>query len=290
VVIGCPDPNAAVDGRGAAMLREAGVTVEFAPEPLAGECRQLIAPFTLGQRVGRPYVTLKWAETADGRVAGPGGQRWQISGPAATRLVHQLRARSDAILIGAGTLLADDPLLTARDVPGPSRLRARIVLDRRLRTPPDARLVRSSQHDVWVVTDRAILALRPDRVSGFARDRVNVIGLPAERLGLRDAIAALAESVDDLTHLLVEPGPTLAAAFFAAGDLADRVWVIRSPGLIGDPMAPSAAALPGDYVESGRLRVGEDVLSEHLNPRSPAYAAAAPSADLVLAGEATASP
>jgi len=142
VVIGCMDPNPDVNGRGAEQLRAAGI--EVMASVLESQCRQLLAPFIAHSVHRRPYVTLKWAETADHRVAGPGGRRIQISGKESMRQVHQLRARSDAILIGHRTLITDDPLLTARDVPH-ARPLTRIVLMRRLELSPVARLARGGR-------------------------------------------------------------------------------------------------------------------------------------------------
>src|SRR3954451_12564544 len=125
VVVGCLDPNPAVNGKGIATLRAAGI--EVVGPVLEPEAKQLIAPFLATTTLGRPYVTLKWAESADGKVAGPGGRRTQISNGLSMRLVHELRSRCEGIVVGINTVLADAPLLTARRV-GASRLRARFVL------------------------------------------------------------------------------------------------------------------------------------------------------------------
>src|SRR3954468_13220641 len=138
VVVGCLDPNPDVDGKGVAMLRAAGVRVDG--PVLEGEAKQLIAPFIARTRLGRPYVTLKWAQTADGKVAGPGGARMQISNAFSRDLVHDLRARCDGILVGVNTVLIDNPLLNARDATQ-RRDPARFVLDRDLRTPPEAQVI-----------------------------------------------------------------------------------------------------------------------------------------------------
>ena len=152
VVVGCLDPNPAVHGRGVAMLRAVGI--EVTAPILEAESRQLIAPFLARIQLGRPYVTLKWAQTADGKIAGPGGQPLRISNPASTRAVHQLRAISDAILVGIGTVLADDPLLTVRGIE-PLRPLRRIVLDSRLRIPIQSRLVQTArQWPLLVLTSR----------------------------------------------------------------------------------------------------------------------------------------
>src|SRR3954471_10785311 len=115
VVCGCVDPNPDVNGKGLDQLRAAGIAVDV--NVLEDPAKQLLAPFVARTVYDRPYVTLKWAETADGKVAGPGGERLQISNPRSSRLVRELRARCDAVLVGLNTVLTDDPLLTVRDVP-----------------------------------------------------------------------------------------------------------------------------------------------------------------------------
>ncbi len=132
------DPNPDVNGKGIQQLRAAGIDVQAGV--LADATRQLLGPFLARILHQRPYVTLKWAQTADGKVAGPHGHRLQITGRRATQLVHELRTRSDAILVGINTVLADNPRLTARYARKP-RNPARFVIDSMLRTPPDAHMV-----------------------------------------------------------------------------------------------------------------------------------------------------
>jgi diaminohydroxyphosphoribosylaminopyrimidine deaminase/5-amino-6-(5-phosphoribosylamino)uracil reductase len=277
VVVGCVDPNAAVSGRGVAQLRAAGIAVT-APL-LEASARQLIAPYVkhLG---GLPYVTLKWAQTADGRVAGPGGTRLQITGPRSTQLIHRLRACSDAIMIGIGTLLADDPLLTVRGVTQRRRL-LRIVLDTYLRTPPEARLISVDPQDVLILCGRDAPA---DKRQSIERHGAKVIAIAADgssRLSLHDALKRVADL--GVTHLLVEPGPTLAGSLLSQG-LADRLLVSRCPRVTAGN-GPAAPRIPGGYIETRRLDVDGDLVSEHLNAAGPAYFAPDPSADMVLAGE-----
>lgn len=282
VVVGALDPNPAVDGNGVAALRAAGV--EVVTGVLERECKQLIAPFLAGTKCKAPYVTLKWAQTADGRVAGPGGARLQISNSASTRVVHELRARCDAILVGVNTVVADDPRLTPRDV-GPSRLHTRIVLDHDLRLPLESQLVRTAKElDVAVYTSRdGYATTAPERIRGLLAAGVHVI---VKERGIH-GVMRLPEILHDIgerdvTHLLVEPGPTLAAGFFEA-NAADRLWVIESPMRVGDESAPAAAAVPGDFVPVGKVDLGGDALTEYLNPQSPAYFASEASADFLLA-------
>ena len=281
VVVGCLDPNPAVNGRGIHTLRDAGIEV-VAPV-LEAEARQLIAPFIAHTAHKRPYVTLKWAETADRKVAGPGGRRVQIGGLESQRLVHQLRARSDAILVGRRTLLNDDPLLTARNVPA-ARPLTRVILGRELHVPDRAAILNTIRHGNMIVccseaeyerNGRSFLAIH----SG---DGVSALPLPtdAETGGpsLRHLLAALGQT--SITHLLVEPGPVTAEMFFKQ-NLADRVWVFRSPDVMNDPTAPAAPRVP--FAPTAHTPAGRDVLVEHLNPRSEVYFAPEPSADFVLA-------
>ena len=140
VLVGVADPFAQVAGRGIAALRDAGVQVEVGIEHEAAS--DLIAPFARRVTAGRPWVIAKWAQPLDGRIATATGQSRWISNDASRRQVHQLRARVDAVMVGVGTVIADDPQLTARDV---RRLRVarRVVVDPSLRIPLDATLLRS---------------------------------------------------------------------------------------------------------------------------------------------------
>jgi diaminohydroxyphosphoribosylaminopyrimidine deaminase/5-amino-6-(5-phosphoribosylamino)uracil reductase len=285
VVIGCLDPNPDVNGKGVAMLRAAGVAVDG--PVLEGETKQLIAPFlkSLGSR--RPYVTLKWAETADGKVAGPGGRRMQISSQVASRLVHTLRARSDAIAVGIGTAMTDDPLLTARGGDTGGATARRYVLDTRLRIPMDGRLVATAKTTpLTVVCSVAAFHEQATRVAELQSAGAEVLEADDDEYGhvsLREFFQSLMG--ESLTHLLVEPGPTLARAMFP---WADRAWVIRSPRRVDDPTAPAAADLPPHYAAVGELDAAGDVVSEYLNCLGEAYFAPVPSADLALAANVAA--
>ncbi len=274
VVLGCVDPNPAVNGNGVRMLRDAGIVVDG--PFLEADCKQLIAPFLARVNFHRPYVTLKWAETADGKIAGANGARLQISNALSTRAVHQLRSRCDAVAVGIGTVLSDDPELTVRGITG-GRRPQRIVFDSSLRIPPGSKLVQTATtfptavfyaghaSTPWQLEQHAV------SVERFGAD-------PKGRLILREAI----ESLTSVTHLLVEPGPTLAAGLFDA-NLADRLWVYRSPSAINDPTAPTAPVIPSQFKKTGEVRFGTDVLTEYVNSASDVFFAAAGSADLVLA-------
>ena len=267
----------AVAGKGIDQLRQAGIQVDVGI--LDGECRQLNAAFFARVQQQRPYVTLKWAQSADGKVAGPKGQRTWISNAVSQRVIHGLRARSDAILVGINTALMDDPLLTARHVAA-ARPLLRIVLDRDLRLPLNSQLVQTAgQSPVLVYCALSTLQSKPDAVAALASCGVQVRALPLDaggQLSLRHLFADL--GTQPITHLLVEPGPTLAASFLGQ-NLCDRLWVIRSPKTIGDATAPDALAVP--YPPVGSVDLAGDELTEYLNPASPVYFMSMPSADLV---------
>jgi len=284
VVVGCVDPNPEVNGKGMEQLRAAGISVDTGV--LEDAAKQLIAPFIAQMVYDRPYVTLKWAQSADGKIAGAGGAPAQITNAKATRSVHELRARCDAIMVGINTVLRDDPLLTARDVPQPRKL-LRVVLDSRLRIPMESKLVRTARlpDRVFVFHDRRLLEVEKQKIAALASEGVQpfAIELRFDGLNLNEVLQPLAHF--GAAHVLVEAGPTLAQGFFDQQTLADRLWVIRSTMLISEPTAPDAVAVPKHFIKTGETDLEGDVLSEYLNPNSPAFFAAEPSADFLLASE-----
>ena len=288
VVIGCLDPNPKVNGGGAVQLRGAGIEV-VAPV-LEAECRNLVEVFSDRVAGLNPYITLKWAESSEGKVAGPGGARVQISGPESTRLVHRLRARADAIVVGINTVLSDDPLLTPRDVPLRHKP-LRLVLDRSLQTPLHSRLVTTARDWPTAVAFNYFLA-PPGAHKALESRGVKAYGHDVMTSSVDDDLLIAVEGVmRDELHLgevLVEPGPRLAALFFASRHV-DRLWVFRSPMRIDDPSAPAAAKVPNWLVPTGTLRVGADVLTEYRRPlmddATDTDYAPATSADFVLAAE-----
>jgi len=278
VVAACQDPNPYVSGKGLAELRSAGIAVEEGL--LADEARQLDAAYFKIILQRRPYVTLKWAQTADGKVAGPGGQRLAISNDASLAAVHQLRSRSDAILVGIGTVRADDPLLTAR-VPNPRLAPLRIVLDTHLRISLDSQIVKTASESPPIVCcGQSAFDEKPDWVSRLNGCQVEVLPLGVDtdgRLSLDDLLDELGKR--GLTHLLVEPGPALAESFLRK-NLADRVWIFRSPKRVGPEKSPEAATI--DYPATGNVVLDGDELTEYLNPGGSAFYAMQRSADLSL--------
>jgi diaminohydroxyphosphoribosylaminopyrimidine deaminase / 5-amino-6-(5-phosphoribosylamino)uracil reductase len=271
VVIGCLDPYPEVNGKGAQMLRDAGIQVD--QSPLENECKQLIAPFIASTVLHRPYVTLKWAQSADGKIAGPAGARMQISNPRSMHAVHRLRARCDAVLVGMSTVLSDDPLLTARFVPS-ARPLLRCVLDRRLQLPLDSKLVQTAHESPVLV------GCDPISLGSPAADALTAAGV---QLCAAHSIPDFLKTLNTLKvqHLIVEPGPRLARAFFEDG-LADRLWVFDCARRVNDTSAPSATPIPLNFRQSGQINFDGDILHEYLHTSGPLIFTHTPSADLVL--------
>lgn len=276
VVIGTLDPNPLVSGRGVEQLRAAGIQVDVLDLASAG---QLIAPFIATTVHRRPYVTLKWAESSNGKIGLP-HRRLLISNKRSLHAIHQLRARCDAILVGINTVLADDPILTVRGVE-PMRVLRRVVLSRDLAIPVSARLVQSaSESPAEFICSAATREQKAELVREFESRGISVTAQPLDPSGQIDLRQVLAHlGAQGITHLLVESGPTLAHSFISQ-NLVDRVWIFRSPHPVSDPDAISATTV--DYAETARADLNGDMLTEYLNPRSPAFFAREPSADFDL--------
>ncbi|HXG10124.1 MAG TPA: bifunctional diaminohydroxyphosphoribosylaminopyrimidine deaminase/5-amino-6-(5-phosphoribosylamino)uracil reductase RibD [Gemmataceae bacterium] len=226
VVAALADPFPQVAGRGAELLRAAGIEVEFGPGE--AEARRLNAPYLKLLATGQPYVHAKWAMTLDGKIATRTGDSKWISSEAARRRVHELRGRMDAIIVGIGTVLADDPLLTARP-PGP-RTPVRIVLDSRGRLPADSQLARTArQTPTLVVTAEGASASHVEALQALGCE---VIGLPV--LDERPAVAAVLGELGRrrMTNVLVEGGSAVLGSFLDAGAI-DEVHVFIAPRLAG---------------------------------------------------------
>jgi diaminohydroxyphosphoribosylaminopyrimidine deaminase/5-amino-6-(5-phosphoribosylamino)uracil reductase len=243
-VVALEDPDPRVNGAGTARLREAGIAVDVGL--CAAEAAELNAGFFTRVKLGRPLVTLKLATSLDGRIATWSGDSKWITGEAARARSHRLRASHDAILVGIGTALADDPELTCR-LPGlEDRSPARIVLDSRLRLPLASRLVESAEK---VATHVVTAAGHPDAaLAPFRQRNVNMLELEPDASG-RPALSALlaALGLAGITRLLVEGGATVAASF-AKADLVDRLVWFRAPGIIGGDGLASVAEIGLDSV------------------------------------------
>lgn len=235
VVIGAVDPDPRVNGRGISRLREGGVEVVVGC--LDDAARRQNAGFFSRICQARPSVSLKLAASADGRIATATGDSQWITSAAARAEGHKLRAVYDAILIGSGTALADDPLLTCR-LPGLlDRSPVRVVIDRRLRLPATSKLVRSAREfPLWLFTVAPMLqgsqaaALRAAGVRLFPLDAAS----PGEEL--RQVLAALAG--EGITRVLVEGGARLATSLLQKR-LVDRLYLFDAPLLIGADGEPA---------------------------------------------------
>lgn len=227
-VIGARDPDRRVDGRGLRMLREAGVAVVELPLP--GGTRPFEGFLSRVLRA-RPFVTLKLAVSAEGFVGRAGEGQVAISGASARRQVHLLRAANEGILVGSGTAIADDPLLTCR-LPGMvDRSPARVVLDRRARLAASAALARTAR------SVRTILAtVNPP--ADLARTGCETVPFDGDLAGLLARLPALR-----ISSLLVEGGPSVARSFLRA-DLVDRVVIVRSDRRIGGDGVCAPEGLP----------------------------------------------
>ena len=231
VVVGASDPNPAVDGRGIAVLRAAGIEVVIDDGPLHALCEQLNEPFARFIREGLPFITFKAAVSLDGKVAAAGGDARWISSPASRRLVHAMRAAADAVMVGAGTARRDDPLLTVRDAEGPDSVR--VVVSRGGDLPLDSRLVATAHEVPTILLTRAIA---PDTARTLGERGVEIVRAVDLRTGL-EALAARG-----LVEILLEGGPTLAGALLDAGFI-DRVAIFVAPLLVGRG-APDLVATP----------------------------------------------
>ncbi len=225
VVVAMVDPNPVVHGRGIADLRAAGIQVEVGL--LEAEARRLNRPFVTVQTRGRPEVIIKAATSADGHIAARPGERTAISSPESARRTQRLRAMVDAVAVGSGTVLADDPLLTARDMVR-SRPLARVVFDRRLRTPPGARLFSTLREGpVIVLTTDATLAREPARARALKEAGATLSGGGDD---IERAIRALVAF--EISSVLVEGGAMVHRALLDA-DLVDTAHIIVAPERLG---------------------------------------------------------
>ncbi|MGB5177151.1 MAG: bifunctional diaminohydroxyphosphoribosylaminopyrimidine deaminase/5-amino-6-(5-phosphoribosylamino)uracil reductase RibD [Gammaproteobacteria bacterium] len=249
VVVAMQDPNPHVAGKGLSALRAAGIDTRCGV--LTAEAEQLNAGFIMRMRHGRPRVRCKLAMSVDGRTAMAGGESQWITGTAARRDVHRLRARSSAIMTGIDTVLADDPSLTAR--PGEAaqesaRQPLRVILDSRLRTPPGARLLQMPGKTL-VITG----VTGAEQIARLVRRDVEVVTLPLQ--GQRLDLAAVLQHLGtlEMNEVHLEAGATLCGALLQAG-LIDELVIYMAPHLMGDT-ALGLFTLPGLATMAQRVQL-----------------------------------
>jgi diaminohydroxyphosphoribosylaminopyrimidine deaminase / 5-amino-6-(5-phosphoribosylamino)uracil reductase len=285
VIAATGDPNPLVEGRGLAMLREAGIDVTVGV--LAAEARELNDAFAHSIRHHTPLVSLKIAATLDGAIAPPPGTHGQgasfsITGPASRARVQELRHAHDALLTGIGTVLADDPLLTDRSQRPRRRRLLRIVLDSQLRLPLTSRLLDTVEDDLLIVTRSEDTA----RQQALAARGARVLKIDAQAEGgisLRPLLEYLGEQ--EIISVMIEAGARLNRSVLAA-DVVDKLYLFQSPRFLGPGSVPMlagapAASLPrllryrtervGDETQAGNTLVGDTLTTGYIHdPWEPA--------------------
>ena len=262
VVVGMKDPNPLVRGKGIARLKQAGLEVTVGV--LERECRSLNEAFCSYIVKKAPFVILKVAATLDGKIATRTGDSKWISSGASRRLVHRLRNRVDGIVVGIGTILRDNPLLTTR-IPG-GRDPLRIVLDSRLRVPERAKILEDSPSRVIIATTKAAPRRKVERLEERGV-RVLILRSRGGRVDLRAFVARLGAM--GLTSLMVEGGSRVNGSFLDEG-LVDKIVLFIAPKLVGDDRAPGIFRGKGvRKIEEARglrdvtvRRIGGDIVIE----------------------------
>ena len=264
VVVASDDPSERANGRGLGILRDEGISVELVDGDVAAAARLINQPFRKHARTGRPLVVMKTAMTLDGKVAtSTGDSRW-ISGEASRARAHRWRAELDAVAVGIGTALADDPLLTARVEAVPRQPR-RVVFDSEGRLPVRSSLLRSlDEAPVIVICSRAASRTRTQALTSAGADVITVAG-ENEAARVRAALDELGSR--DVQSLLLEGGPHLAGAFLDAGEV-DEMRVFVAPIVAGGRRARSPIEGQGFQLIGAARRalaheveeIGDDVL------------------------------
>jgi diaminohydroxyphosphoribosylaminopyrimidine deaminase/5-amino-6-(5-phosphoribosylamino)uracil reductase len=272
VVVAAIDPSEHANGKGIEQLRNAGIEVQIGV--CEGQARLMNAPFFKFASTGKTWVILKWAQSIDGKVAYADttrGLQW-ISGEQSRKDVHKLRRRVQAILVGINTVIADDPLLTAR--PSNGNKAARIILDRNLRVPLDCKLLATTkQAPVLILTSRQTLLANPEIVDELTRKGAEVLACPQEQ-GCSNLPFLLDELAKrNVSQLLVEGGPTVIASFLKE-QRADEIVVYVTPKILGGKGSVGISPPMADLVEVVGLqhvdieRFGDDVRLTGLTNRA----------------------
>lgn len=268
VVVAVEDSDGRVSGQGFQMLRDAGI--EVVQGVLADEAARDLQGFFLKTEQGRPFVTLKIATTLDGRIATATGESQWITGPEARRLVHMMRARHDAVMVGGGTARADDPSLTVRDL-GVDHQPVRVVVSRRLDLPLMGNLARTAQEvPVWLAhgSDADVDLQRTWSGLGAELLPCDLDGIHLSPLSVLQALGA-----KGLTRVFCEGGGALAASLLAA-DLVDELVVFTAGKVIGAEGYPGVGAMGVErlaaappFTLSQERRVGADLMSVWRRPQ-----------------------
>jgi diaminohydroxyphosphoribosylaminopyrimidine deaminase/5-amino-6-(5-phosphoribosylamino)uracil reductase len=251
VVVGCRDPNPHVEGGGIEALVKAGVKVDIGCRE--ADARKLIGPWTKFVTTGVPHVALKLALSLDGRIASRTGASKWVTGAEARARVHQLRGHHDAVLVGIGTALADDPLLTVRDAPGNSPLR--VVLDTKLRLPLASRLVQTARETpTWVICTTDAPSSHEE---ALVERGVEVLRAPPSSEGRVDPLAALRMLASrGIVTVMIEGGAELAGSVLA-GAVVDELHCFIAPILLGPRGRPGAVDWAGPATPAEAPCIGE---------------------------------
>ncbi|GGY44894.1 riboflavin biosynthesis protein RibD [Parvularcula lutaonensis] len=268
VVYGMRDVNPVAEG-GAEALRKAGIAAELAPVEVRAECAALVRPWVHAMKCWRPWVTAKLAMTLDGYTATPSGESKWITGPEARRRGHDLRQRTDAIIVGSGTVLADDPGLDPRPEGRDVAPSLKVVMDSGLRTPVDAKLLATPGPVLIIGHDDA----DHDRASALEAAGAEIALLPGAdgRPDLKEALRYLHSR--GLVDVMIEGGGTLLGAAFDAG-VVDEVWAFVAPVLFGAGRPAIAGRGPESLADAFQLTkvetetLGPDILVRGLKERT----------------------
>ena len=265
-VVGCRDPYPPVRGRGIAILRAAGISVTEGV--LEDECRRLNEGFFARVTRGRPFVTLKLAASLDGRIAAAGGDSRWISSPESRELVHRWRREADVVMVGAGTVIADNPRLTCRIEGG--RDPVRVIIDGRLKSPANAKVFRQPSSAPTILVTAPGNEVRAERLYANRRGAgASVEVVAAKSVGGQIDLAALMREFGrrGWSKVLLEGGANLAGAALAAG-IVDRVAFFLAPRILGCGLSAVEGLMSRKVRSSIRLdrlratAIGPDLLIE----------------------------